>query len=766
MRRGDLAAAAALVDQAPPNQRALLRAEVLLRKHDLSAAHAALDTPAEGGDPRLQARRAFLQGWSKLLEGHAGEALEDLDEASRSTDIDANRDANILAGVALFQLHQEDAGFSRLRAVQIESAAAADAYHEALALNNLGFGELARKRYDAALPWFERVLAMSALADFTIYADALNNAGICYSRLGQFDRAVATQQRAIALHERGSRREYEQALGQLGATYLLEDNVRAALPFLERAREVAAAAGLSADAALWAGNLASGDIDIQDWDAATRLNEEARKLKTLAGSGSLVYNTLNAAQIAEGRGKFDEAARLYADAKSVGDAEPSVRWNAEAGLAHLDMARQRPADAARHFEAALTIIEQTRSDLLKTDYKLSFLTELITFYRSYVDALVSQHNIDRALEVADSSRARVLAERQGIMSSARIREPSLERRARTLHAVFLSYWLAPGRSYLWIVTGAGTTLATLPSGDEIDSLVKRYRAVLDNAMADPLANADGRRLYDILLAPAAEAIAHAARVIIVPDAALYGLNFETLPVDATRPHYWIEDADVQVAPSLELVDERAAPPQPEKRSLLLVGNPDSADPAFPKLSYAAAEMNLVARTFSSGQVASYDGAQASPASYRDAHPERFAFVHFSAHATTNVDSPLDSAVILSGPPGASKLYARDVADEPLHAELVTISACRSAGERTYAGEGLVGFAWAFLRAGAKRVVAGLWDVDDRSTADLMGQFYAGIAAGRDPADALRRAKLSILSRGGRAAAPYYWAPFELFTASP
>jgi len=122
-------------------------------------------------------------------------------------------------------------------------------------------------------------------------------------------------------------------------------------------------------------------------------------------------------------------------------------------------------------------------------------------------------------------------------------------------------------------------------------------------------------------------------------------------------------------------------------------------------------------------------------------------------------------VILSKDGSGYKLYARDVAEQPLSAELVTISACRSAGERTYAGEGLVGFAWAFLRAGAQRVIAGLWDVDDRSTADLMGRVYSEIAAGKSPSTALRTAKLAMIARGGAAAKPYYWAPFQLFIGS-
>src|SRR5204862_2138951 len=142
-----------------------------------------------------------------------------------------------------------------------------------------------------------------------------------------------------------------------------------------------------------------------------------------------------------------------------------------------------------------------------------------------------------------------------------------------------------------------------------------------------------------------------------------------------------------------------------------------------------------------------------PAAYRSAEPDRFTFVHFTAHAAANIESPLDSAVILAGPDEAYKLYARDVAQLPLHAELVTVSACRSAGERAYSGEGLVGFAWAFLRAGARRVIAGLWDVKDRSTAELMERLYAGLAADQSPPRAPREAKLATIRQGGPAAAP-------------
>ena len=115
---------------------------------------------------------------------------------------------------------------------------------------------------------------------------------------------------------------------------------------------------------------------------------------------------------------------------------------------------------------------------------------------------------------------------------------------------------------------------------------------------------------------------------------------------------------------------------------------------------------------------------ASPDAYIRSDPARFEYIHFVSHATASRLVPLDSAVILSphGTPDSAKLYARDILSKPLHAELVTISACQGAGVREYAGEGLVGLAWAFLRAGSHNVIGALWDVSDASTPELMGSI--------------------------------------------
>jgi CHAT domain-containing protein len=248
------------------------------------------------------------------------------------------------------------------------------------------------------------------------------------------------------------------------------------------------------------------------------------------------------------------------------------------------------------------------------------------------------------------------------------------------------------------------------------------------------------------------------------DGALHNLSFETLLVPAPQPHYWIDDVEVTVAPSLDLLAQNLGHAPGPADSFLLIGDPLPPDQkTFPKLQNAALEVSAIQRQFRHAVVRT--GPDAQPLSYAESKPQQFAVIHFAAHAEANHNDPLDSAIILSPRGEIYKLYAREVVRVPIHANLVTLSACRSAGSRTYAGEGLVGFAWAFLEAGARNVVAGLWEVDDASTAQIMEGMYAQLQAGARPQYALRQAKLALVHSPGPYRKPYYWAPFELITDS-
>jgi CHAT domain-containing protein len=107
------------------------------------------------------------------------------------------------------------------------------------------------------------------------------------------------------------------------------------------------------------------------------------------------------------------------------------------------------------------------------------------------------------------------------------------------------------------------------------------------------------------------------------------------------------------------------------------------------------------------------------------------------------------------------LRLHDIYNMKLGADLVVLSACKTGLGKDIKGEGLVGLTRGFLYAGAPRVVASLWKVDDRATAELMKLFYQRMLRdGLRPAAALRSAQIDM-QKHPRWAAPYYWAGFTL-----
>ncbi|MCX6627657.1 MAG: CHAT domain-containing protein, partial [Candidatus Solibacter sp.] len=422
--------------------------------------------------------------------------------------------------------------------------------------------------------------------------------------------------------------------------------------------------------------------------------------------------------------------------------DPAVVWQAREGLGAVALQQHRPAAAVQHFEAAVNLLEKTRSDVSGAELRLAFLTQRISLYQQYVETLVDQGESGRALAVADSSRAQVLAGHAGSVTGGRLPAEAFRGIARQSGALLLSYWFGAAWSHAWVVNAREVHHVELPPAAQIEALVREYQDAIERRLADPLRTRipAGERLYELLIAPVRAWIPAGSHVILATDGVLHGLNLEALPQPplqpGSAPRYWIEDVTVGIAPSLGLLAERPARASAARR-LLLLGDPTLTDSSFPRLTHAPGEMESVTRRFGGRDQVVLAREAATPEAYRAAGPGGFSAIHFTAHALANRESPLDSAVLLSG----GKLYAREVMDVPLTADLVTVSACRGVGLRTYSGEGLVGFAWAFLRAGARHVIAGLWDVNDQSTAALMDVLYRELAAGKPPEAALRAAKL-------------------------
>jgi len=236
-------------------------------------------------------------------------------------------------------------------------------------------------------------------------------------------------------------------------------------------------------------------------------------------------------------------------------------------------------------------------------------------------------------------------------------------------------------------------------------------------------------------------------------------------VSSEGSRYWIEVAEVAIAPSLALLSDpstSAAPPV--HSSALLFGAPTSTRVEYPVLPGAKSEIDGISRILGGTDQTKtlVEGAEATPSRFLTSMPSRYSMIHFATHAEANTDSPLDSAIILSDDGHGFKLYARDIANLKLTTDLVTLSACHSAGARSYSGEGMVGFAWAFMQSGVRNVIAGLWDVDDAYSSQIMISLYRGIASGLRPSAALRAAKLEVLNAKGPGRKPVYWAPYQAY----
>jgi CHAT domain-containing protein/Tfp pilus assembly protein PilF len=656
-----------------------------------------------------------------------------------------------------------------------------DQFLEATALLNLGLGALQEQHYDEAIDRTEASYRIAAVLDAgTIATKALGNLGWAYYNLGDPEKSLElsleAEKRAIQSGD-----VIDQLSWITNAGYVYDqsrDFSRAKRSYL-RALDLARKTEGREDIYNALRALALVSVQDGDLDRARAYSDEATAIAQKDKNRlDELYPLLVKGLIAAQSSDASLAERIFREVERDENSNASLTWGAEHGLAHLYEGENRPDLADGEYRAALTTFEAARLSLKRHDAKLPFSTNAARIYDDYVHFRVAQGKTEDALRWADYSRARTLAEGLAVHSKGELDRdgggpPTLSPReiSRRVHGALLFYWLGEKQSYLWAITPSKTVLFPLPPGSEIDSLVQRYR----NSLAGPqdvLASSEsGRALYRTLIAPAKAVLGTNAKVFIIPDGSLNSLNFETLIVADPKPHYWIEDADVVNASSLRVlaasltrghVGERKQP-----RRLLLIGNSIAPSKEYPELAQAGDQMASVARHFPAAQQRVYQRDQANPGAYLASNPEKFSHIHFVAHGTASRLSPLDSAIVLSK--GAAetdsfKLYARDIVQHPLHADLVTISACYGAGSRAYSGEGLVGLAWAFLRAGAHNVIASLWEVTDASTEQLMDRFYDELEKGASPDAALRAAKLSLL-HGSAFHNPFYWAPFQLYTGS-
>jgi CHAT domain-containing protein len=663
-------------------------------------------------------------------------------------------------------------------------------FQEANALLDLSWSANKQTHFDEALDWADSARGISIGQGFLDISQAsLGNMGWAYYKLGDLERAegmfVEARRQAQGLGDVSDQLMWLQASG-----YASLDEGRVAVAEQSYRESLDLAKEINSSEHVMNSLIALAFVSEQTGklDDAKRYADEALAMARADGNGrDVVYPLLVEGRVAAHR---NDVARAEADFREVAksaDTPVFLKWEAERSLARLYEDENHPDAADGEYRTALSTFEAARCDVnQRVDSRLPFLSNAARIYEDYIHFLVARGKNEDALRVADYMRARTLAEGLGRPCKATfapdpLNAPEIARRAG---GTILFYALGQQHSYLWAITPQRVQMFPLAANQaEIDAAVQRYRKKLEGPHEILEASNDGSVLYQMLVAPAQDLLNREAQtrtknanVFIIPDGGLNSLNFETL---LPQPHhYWIEDVTIANAASLRLLPVSRRTNANLAGKLLLVGNPIAPnagpDNQYQELPNTAAQMEAVEKYFPRGRQQVLARGQASPAAYLGSHPEQFSYIHFVAHGIASRTNPLDSHIILSREPASNaaasqddsfKLYARDIiAAHPLKAELVTISACYSTGNRTYSGEGLVGLSWAFLRAGAHNVVAALWDVSDASTPQLVDEFYGELRKGKSPSTALRTAKLSLLHHGSFRS-PFYWAPFQLYTGS-
>lgn len=659
---------------------------------------------------------------------------------------------------------------SFLQALQI-ARQQRNVFLEASALGNLGIVSTRTQHFGEAIDWYTASLQVSKiLGNRTSIAKALGNLGWCYLMMGDSEKALEYLQQAANLSaELGAIKDQQVWSANLGAVYAMNRQYQKAEQNVSEALDIAKKLQNKTLEAMTLTELTHIAVAQGNFDRALEYIAQAEQLNQIASDRTYsLYTVFYKGSIAKGLGNWRDAEKCFKQVIDEAAENVSLRWGAQAELAETYAEEGLDKQAELQFRKALAGFDDARSSLSKEEYRLSFLNTAAEFYHAYIDFLISHGRGIDALAVAEHSRARTLAEGLGIEPAALgSTAASPTEIARRQNAITLAYWLKPEHSYLWAITPSKLEVFTLPADIQIDAAVQAYRRALTGPR-DPLesSNDSGQQLYEMLVAPAQKLIPPMSRVIIIADGSLHGLNFETLLAPTPKLHYWIDDATISNANSLAMLGSpRVQPLRNAKPNLLLIGNPVSASTEFPPLAQADEEIRDVGTHFDRDRQTVIDGSKATPAAYLASDPGKFSYIHFVAHGTASRLSPLDSAVVLSPQGDTYKLYARDIVENPLRADLVTVSACYGSGSRSYSGEGLVGLSWAFLRAGAHNVVAALWEANDVSTPKLMDAMYSGISRGDAPATALHNAKLAMLHSDSIYRRPFYWAPFQLYMGS-
>lgn len=694
--------------------------------------------------------------------------------------------------------------------------AAGDRGNEAVVLNNIGYTYNLLGEYQKALDFYDSSLALRrAIGDRYGVAVSLSNIGVAYGAMGEREKALDSLNQALQLY-----RDVKSPSGEANALYRIARVERDSGATGEALKHIEAALSLVegmrtrvASQQLRASYFASVQDEYELYiDLLMRLHREH------PGEG-FGARALQASERARARGLLELLAEARADIRQGVDptllerehsleqtlASKAAGQTRLLGRRHTDEQAQA---AAKEIDALTNEYEQVEAQIRETSPRYAALTQpaplglkeiqgqlldadtLLLEYalgneRSYVWAVtptsVAGYELPRRAEI--ETQARRLYDLLTARNLRRVGETAEQRRARVADADaqyaatasrLSEMVLAPlaaqlGRSKRLLVASDGALSyvpfaalsdpATLKGRDGgIQPLVAAHEIVnLPSAsvlMAERRATA-GRKQPTQTLAVLADPVFEETdpRVTTVgkkPGKSVVGIG--------------------QTSASGSRVAARKSAPQQTMSAVEQAARDVGADEGgllhIRRLPFSRLEADSITALAPPKEELKATDFRASRQTATSGELARYRIVHFATHGFLDNEHPELSGIVLSlvdesGRPVDGFLRLNEIYNLRLPADLVVLSACQTGLGKQIRGEGLVGLVRGFMYAGAKRVTASLWKVDDEATAELMRAFYKRmLKEGMRPAAALRAAQMEV-ARERRWQSPYYWAAFEL-----
>jgi CHAT domain-containing protein len=414
--------------------------------------------------------------------------------------------------------------------------------------------------------------------------------------------------------------------------------------------------------------------------------------------------------------------------------------------ARAERALEDGVHALADMTSALREVEKQRATIPGAEAQSRFLDVAGQIIAETIELHLSQNDVQGAFDVADHSR--VLPG-----SPALVTVPRAAARPQRPDIAVVEYAVLPHQVIVFLVTRDGLTAQRIAiDRSDLESRVTTLAELIRRRAPIAEITSAGGKLHHLLIEPLLARLAGEREIVIVPDHELFALPFAAL-WDNDRKQYLTEQFIIRFAPSATSRPESPSVLQPA----LVVADPPTPNGA--RLPASRKEADNIAALYPG--TTTLTGEAATRTAFTDA-ARGSALIHFAGHADSDASASYGALLFASDGDKPVVLGSNDIAHLRLDRNpLVVLAGCGTFRGDTNHVAGMTSLAGAFLTAGARAVIATLWEIDDDVSAPFFQSLHEHLRAGASPAIALRQAQADLIhSTDPRLAHPATWSAAE------